>query len=98
MPSAPPVSPPAIWGALTGASLATARPIPVRPAVWAAIRHPNHQEAAMSAPETPVRGKQIRMANYTADVGERQIVAQRVDGRGFGSWLPRWLYRATLAF
>ncbi len=34
----------------------------------------------MSAPETPVRGKQIRTANYTADVGERQIVAQRVDG------------------
>ncbi len=35
----------------------------------------------MSATETPVRGKRIRMATYTADVGERQVVAQRVDGR-----------------
>ena len=34
----------------------------------------------MSTTEAPVRGKRIRMATYTADVGERQIVGQRVDG------------------
>jgi len=34
----------------------------------------------MSTTEAPVRGKRIRMATYTCDVGERQIVGQRVDG------------------
>ena len=34
----------------------------------------------MSTTEAPVRGKRIRMATYTADVGERQIVGQRVGG------------------
>ena len=34
----------------------------------------------MSTTKAPVRGKRIRMATYTCDVGERQIVGQRVDG------------------
>ncbi len=34
----------------------------------------------MSTTGAPVRGKRIRMATYTCDLGERQIVGQRVDG------------------
>lgn len=34
----------------------------------------------MTTTESSVCRKRIRMATYTADVGERQIVGQRVDG------------------
>lgn len=34
----------------------------------------------MSTTEAPIRGKRIRMAIYTCDVSERQIVGQRVNG------------------
>ncbi len=34
----------------------------------------------MSTTQAPVRGKRIRIGTYTCDLGERQIVGQRVDG------------------